>query len=195
MAQFSLSHLSHFTLLLAFLLITLLNHLSFIKPAVASPSTNETEQIQTICSKTLEPYECFDCLSADTSRDSNDFSELIHSLLYCMYSEANYAHVNADLLSQNVSDPSLKNALTHCSSLLFDAANHAVDAMISMESHKNLQAWNYSKTAGRSVFECVKVFLVESSNNLTIPSLVLGNMIHAKRLYDSMHVLFQLILR
>ncbi|KNA23211.1 hypothetical protein SOVF_026870 [Spinacia oleracea] len=187
--------LSYSTLFVAILLIILLHYFGRIEPLVASLSTNdhETRRIRNICSETLEPFECFKCITADPSRDSNDTPELIHSLLYCLYSEANGAHVNADLLSQNATIPILKNKLSRCSSLLFDAANLAVDAMSSMESNKYVQAWDFSKTARRSIFGCAKQFLGET--NPTIPSSVLQHMIPAKHLYDSMHILFQLIVR
>ncbi|KAL2898647.1 O-antigen biosynthesis protein RfbC [Bienertia sinuspersici] len=189
MAQFPLT--PYFTLMVI-LLFTPMNHFNPISLASSqAQATNETQRLENICTKTLESYECFLCIKADTSRDTNDTPDLIHSLLHCMYSETNLAHINADLLSQNSSIPSLKAVLSQCSSLLFDASNSAVDAMTKMESNQYARAWDCAKTARRSVIRCAKVFL--SNGNVTAPAPVVGPMVHAKRLYDSMHVLFQLI--
>lgn len=159
--------------------------------AVASPTMNQTRLIEKVCSETLEPSQCFECITSDPTRDFDDTPEFIHSLLFCMYSEATHAHVNADLISENATIPSLKSSLSECSRLLFRAANLAVDGMMSIESKKYFQAWNYSKIARRCVFRCANVF--RENDNFTIPSSVLGHMIHAKLLYDSAHVLFGLI--
>lgn len=169
-----------------------LNSFSLLRP-VASLSNDEARRIKEICRETLEPYECYQCITSDRSREFYDTPALIHSLLFCLYSETTYAHVNADLLSQNATIPSLKMSLSQCSSVLFHAANLAVDAMLSIESRNYVQAWNTAKAARRSFFGCAKVFIAD--NNLTIPSAVLGHMIRAKHLYDSMHIMFQLIVR
>lgn len=107
--------------------------------------------------------------------------------MFCMYSEATHAHVNADLLSQNTTDPTLKSALLQCSSWLFDAANRTTDAWVSIEGKMYQQAWDQAKDAKQLLSKCEEVF------SGSFPSSVLEHWVPAERLFNDADALFPLI--
>lgn len=171
------------------LLVFLLSSSSIPKPVEAD---DDKTIVQKICTQTLEPDACLNCISADTSRGSSNVTELTYSVLFCMYSQATYAHNCADLLFQNTAAINLKKSYQVCKDVLFSASNTLWDALTKMEVSDYKDAHMSARIARLDLFRCV--FAIRKYANERVPSELLSYMVQSKRLFDVAEFMFLLII-
>ena len=87
-----------------FTILTQILLLVFLLCSNSKPVEAEDDKtiVQKICSQTLEPDACLNCISADTGRGASNVTDLTYSVIFCMYSQAIYAHQCADHLFQTL---------------------------------------------------------------------------------------------
>ncbi|XVE83624.1 hypothetical protein DITRI_Ditri16bG0102100 [Diplodiscus trichospermus] len=148
--------------------------------------------VQKICSQTLEPDACLNCILADTGRGPSNVTDfLTYSILFCMYSQAIYGHQCADHLFQTTAAVNLKKSFQVCKDTLFSASNTLWDGLTKLEVSDYNNAHLSTRIAHLDLFRCV--FAFRKYANLPIPSVLLNYMVQVKRLFDVAQFMFLLI--
>ncbi|XVF58510.1 hypothetical protein PTKIN_Ptkin07bG0071700 [Pterospermum kingtungense] len=168
--------------------------LVFLLVSISKPVEADDDKIivQKICSQTLEPDACLNCISADTGRATSNVTDLTYSVLFCMYSQATYAYQCADNLFQNTAAVNVKKSFQVCKDTLFSASNTLWDALTKLEVSDYKNAHLSVRIARLDLFRCV--FAVRRFANDRIPSELLNYMVQAKRLFDVAEFMFLLII-
>ncbi|KAF8406766.1 hypothetical protein HHK36_008858 [Tetracentron sinense] len=163
--------------------------LGFIQPI---SKDDDATLIQKVCSQTLEPAVCIDCINSDTSRVTDDIPELTHSIVFCAWSEAVFAQEDAEQLAQNTTEPKLKEALQACDALLFSVQNDLGDALMQLEARDYDNVMISLTDARIDVFDSVNQF--GYGIDILIPPKLLDGMVRVKHLNDVAAVLLNLLL-
>lgn len=159
----------------------------------ATATSNRTVLIQKLCSQTLELDSCTTCVLSDRSRGLDEFPDLIHSVLYCMYSQAVNGHDHADGLVNSSSPGPFRMALSTCSGVLFAASNTLWDAITMMEKEDYYGAFGDMKKARWSLVSCCNAF--GKVADVAVPGTLLDDMTAMKRLFDVAHEFFRQIIK
>ncbi|XVF14481.1 hypothetical protein REPUB_Repub09cG0063700 [Reevesia pubescens] len=174
-----------------FTIFTKILLLVFLLYSKRAEAEDDKTIVQTICSQSLEPDACLNCILADTGRGTSNITDLTYSVLFCMYSQAIYAHQCADHLFQNTAVVNLKIAFQVCKDTLFSASNTLWDGLTKLEDSDYKNAHLSARVARLDLLRCV--FAFRKYANFSIPSELLNYMVQAKRLFDVAHFMFLLI--
>ncbi|WRX10401.1 Pectinesterase inhibitor domain - like 7 [Theobroma cacao] len=185
MDWFRYGHGVIFTIATQFLLLV------FLLSSKPVEAEDDKTLVRKICSQTLEPNVCLNCISADTGRGTSNITDLTYSVLFCMYSQAIYAHQCADHLFQNTAAVQLKKSFQVCKDVLFSASNTLWDGLTKLEVSDYKNAHLSAGIAHLDLFQCV--FAFRRYANVPIPSVLLNYMVQTKRLFDVAQFMFLLI--
>ncbi|OWM73290.1 hypothetical protein CDL15_Pgr001404 [Punica granatum] len=161
-------------------------------PIVAS----DPKEVARICSRSLEPEACKECVFSDPSRGIDDIPQLIYTAVFCMYTQMVYAHDHADGLAQNTTSglPGHRTALQVCSKVLFGASNTLGDALTMVEDAKYYDAYSNVKRSRWALISCDNAF-GKFAKDVVVPNPLVDDMTLTKRLFDVVHYFFSLIIK
>ncbi|OMO49650.1 Pectinesterase inhibitor [Corchorus capsularis] len=178
------------------LIITIVTQITLLVFLVSSKSVEADKDddktiVRKLCSQSLEPEPCLDCILSDKGRGTSNISDLAYSIMFCMYSEETHAHDSADQLFQNTTEVGLKIAFEVCKDTLFSASNTLWDGLTKLEVSDYQNALVSARISQANLFQCVSAF--RKYADVTIPSELVEHMVVAKRLYDVVRFMFYLI--